>query len=173
MAGRGIALLIGTIVIIGMLFSTVLVLSHEGEETGDSLPTEDKSVTSTAVTDSIYAVINENYQSVRHIFEKSCFDCHSSFTSYPWYYEIPGIKGMIDDDVDEALGHFDLTKDFPFVSEHSQLDLLKDIKEEISNGDMPLLSYRMMHWGTLIEDEKQDSVFEWIDSSITLLKSIE
>jgi len=110
---------------------------------------------------------------VRHIFEYSCFDCHSSFTSYPWYYNIPGINGMIDEDVAEALEHFDLTKDFPFISEHSQLDLLVDIKKEISSGDMPLMSYRTMHWGRLIEDEKQDSVFEWIDSSITLLKSIE
>ena len=80
---------------------------------------------------------------------------------------------MIDEDVAEALEHFDLTKDFPFISEHSQLDLLVDIKKEISSGDMPLMSYRTMHWGRLIEDEKQDSVFEWIDSSITLLKSIE
>ncbi len=143
---------------------------HEDEE-GDSTQVEEAALddNSGAVQDSIYAVINENYQTVRHIFEKSCFDCHSTFTSYPWYYEIPGIKGLIDDDIKEATGHFDLSKDFPFISKHDQADLLGDIKEKIEEDEMPLLSYRMMHWGRLIEDARRDSVFEWIDASLALL----
>ncbi len=123
--------------------------------------------------DSVYIIINENYLKVRYIFEKSCFDCHSKYAKYPWYYKTPGIKVMIDEDIKEARGHFDLSNDFPFISEHSQLDLLNDIKEEIENNDMPLLSYRMMHWGRLVEGAKRDSVFAWINASIALLKQAE
>ena len=124
----------------------------------------------TAVHDSVYSVINENYQTVRHIFERSCFDCHSSLGNYPWYYEIPGIKGMIDDDIKEAMEQFDLSNDFPFKSKHDQTELLEDIKTEIEENEMPLISYRMMHWGRLIEGAQRDSVFEWINSSLALLK---
>lgn len=156
-----------------IILSAVLVYSHGDEKRDGGHPPEDKSPVNAEARDSVYQIINENYQNVRHIFEKSCFDCHSSLTSFPWYYQIPGIKGMIDDDISEAMEHFDLSQDFPFISEHSQIDLLKDIKKEIASGDMPLLSYRMMHWGTLIEGTSKDSVFDWIDSSIVLLESME
>ena len=152
----------------------VSILSHgdKHEEKGDTTQTAGTTLgdSTSDVRDSLYTVINENYQTVRHIFEKSCFDCHSTFTTYPWYYEIPGIKGLIDDDIKEAMGHFDLSNDFPFISKHNQADLLKDIKEEIEEDGMPLLSYRMMHWGRLIEGAQRDSVFAWIDSSMVLLK---
>ncbi len=126
-----------------------------------------------AAPDSLYALINENYQSVRHIFEYSCFDCHSTFTNYPWYYKIPGIKGMIDEDTEEAREHLDFSNDFPFGGHESQLEQLKAIKEQIEDDEMPLMSYRFMHWGRLIEGARRDSVFEWINASLALLKPAE
>jgi len=154
----------------------VSILSHgdKHEEESDTTqveagaPLDDRTV---AIQDSVYAVINKNYQTVRHIFEYSCFDCHSTFTDYPWYHKIPGIKGLIDDDIKEAMGHFDLSNDFPFISKHDQADLLKDIKEEIEEDEMPLISYRMMHWGRLIEGARRDSVFEWINTSLALINN--
>jgi len=164
------------IVVFGMsvLFAATIVFSHDDdEEQREAVWPADSLAVTSQPSDTVDVIINESYQSVRHIFEYSCFDCHSNLTSYPWYYKIPGIKGMIDEDIKEARGHFDLSDDFPFISEHSQLDLLNDIKEEIENNDMPLLSYRMMHWGKLIEGAQRDSVFQWIDSSIALLKQAE
>lgn len=161
------------VAVTAVLLLAALVISHEDERKAGKLPEEDKSLTITQPMDTVYSVINENYQSVRHLFEYSCFDCHSTKTNYPWYYEIPGVKGMIDDDIEEGLEHFDLSDDFPFKSKHSQLDLLKDIREEIEEGEMPLKSYRLTHWGRLIEGAKRDSVFAWIDASIGMLKSAE
>ncbi|MGH8014764.1 MAG: heme-binding domain-containing protein [Candidatus Zixiibacteriota bacterium] len=159
---------------LGLLFGTTIVFSHEDKKNEvDAASTADSLSGESEPLDSIYAIINENYQSVRHIFEYSSFDCHSSSSNYPWYHEIPGIKGMIDEDIEEARNHFDLSDNFPFISEHSQLDLLKDIKEEIENDDMPLMSYRLMHWGRMIEDSRRDSVFDWIDASIALLMKTE
>jgi hypothetical protein len=48
---------------------------------------------------------------------------------------------------------------------------LGDIKEKIEEDEMPLLSYRMMHWGRLIEGARRDSVFEWIDTSLALINN--
>jgi len=154
-----------------LLFGSTLVFSHGDEKhEGDTVASVD-TTHNTGELDSIYSIINESYQSVRHIFEYSCFDCHSSSVSYPWYYEIPGIKGMIDNDTKEALEHLDFSNDFPFGGHANQLEQLKEIKEEIEDDAMPLMSYRMMHWGRLIEGEKRDSVFNWIDESLDLLKT--
>jgi hypothetical protein len=122
-------------------------------------------------TDSIYQLINASYQDVRPIFERSCFDCHSSFTDFPWYHSLPLIGGMLDHDVKEGRDHLDLSNDFPFGSVDDQSKGLREIKDEIEGGDMPLLGYRMMHWGRAIEGERRDSVFGWIDESLKLLQS--
>jgi len=51
----------------------------------------------------LYSNINRQYlDQVKPIFEKKCFDCHANTTKFPWYYSIPGIKQMIDDDIKEA-----------------------------------------------------------------------
>jgi hypothetical protein len=164
---------IGAVSLTAVLLFAALVISHEGETKTENMPGNDSLVTTTPQRDSVYAVINENYQSVRRFFEYSCFDCHSTMTNYPWYYKIPGIKGMVDEDIKEGLEHFDLTEDFPFKSKHSQADILEDIREEIEEGEMPLMSYRLMHWGRMIEGPKRDSVFKWIDTSLEMLKSLE
>jgi len=122
-------------------------------------------------TDSVYSLINASYQNVRPIFERSCFDCHSSFTDFPWYHSLPLIGGMLDDHVKEGREHLDLTDDFPFGGEGAQEKLLGEIREEIEEGKMPLWSYRLMHWGTAIENERRDSVFYWLDESLELLRS--
>ena len=54
------------------------------------------------------------------------------------------------------------------------IPLIRDMTEkEIEEGDMPILSYRLTHWGLLIENKRQDSLFLWIDESIALLKQLE
>lgn len=121
--------------------------------------------------DSVFSLINTRYQVVKPILKHSCFDCHSDSTDYPWYYKLPIVKGFIDDDIAEGLKVLDLTHDFPFAGQGSQMEMLGEIKEEIEEGGMPILSYRMLHWGTLIEGEKRDSVFQWIDSATSVLKN--
>ncbi|UCE25597.1 MAG: heme-binding domain-containing protein [Candidatus Zixiibacteriota bacterium] len=119
--------------------------------------------------DSVFALINLMYRPVRPILRHSCFDCHSDSTEYPWYHKLPLIKGMIDDHISEAREHLDLTHDFPFSGKGSSLELLEEIKHEIEEEKMPLLSYRLLHWGTLIEGGQRDSLFAWIDSTAAIL----
>ncbi|UCD64418.1 MAG: heme-binding domain-containing protein, partial [Candidatus Zixiibacteriota bacterium] len=122
-----------------------------------------------AKKDSLFRQINESYQSIRPMLEHSCFDCHSRFTEYPWYYRLPVIKGMIDDDVSEAMERLDLSDDFPFAGRGDMSSLLEEMKEEVAEGKMPPSNYRLLHWGTLIEDERRDSLFAWIDATDSTL----
>ncbi len=134
-----------------------------GSETEITLPD--------SIRDSFYAEINAGFQSLEPIFRKGCFDCHSTSTEFPWYHKLPIIGGMMDDHIKEGREHLDLTSGFPFSGSHGQLDLLGDIREEIEEGDMPLWSYRLMHWNASPDDAEKDSIFAWIDHSIALLKS--
>ena len=148
---------------------------HDDDNENDKQETVDSTLSDSSqiIKDSVYAAINENYQTVRYIFKNSCFDCHTDSTKYPWYHVLPLIGGMIDDDIEEAKTHLDMSDDFPFGGHATQIDQLTEIREDIKEGKMPILSYRLTHWGLLIEGEKQDSVFLWIDESIKMLKELE
>lgn len=122
--------------------------------------------------DSVYALINARYQAVRPIFVTGCFDCHSANPDFPWYHSLPIIKGMIDDHIKEGREHLDLTNDFPFAGKEGPAALLHEIRHEIDEKDMPLLSYRLMHWDALIEGDRRDSVFAWIDGALVMLDSL-
>lgn len=168
---------LNTVIFLALIMSSTLVLSDDDDDDDDNpqeiTPPDSNSSVTIAANDSIYALINEDYKSVRHIFEHSCFDCHSTLTNYPWYYEIPGIKGLIDDDIKDAKEKVDFSNNFPFGGDDSQGEILGDIKEEIEEDEMPLISYRMIHWGRQIEGASRDSVFEWINTSLARLNQTE
>jgi len=107
--------------------------------------------------------INKKYlNDVKPIFEKKCFDCHTSQTRFPWYSKIPGIKQLIQTDIKEAKEHLDMEPDFPFKSHASPLEDLDAIKKSIFKNEMPPLRYRMMHSGSGLTPEEKETVYKWV-----------
>lgn len=158
---------------IGLLISTFVSLmpgayAHKGQLHGPadhSSSQEQKSIKKEE-----FQEINGAYlQTVRPIFAKKCFDCHSGNTRYPWYYKIPGARQLIERDVKEAKRHLDLSDDFPFGGHGAPYDDLEAIRETIHEGSMPPLRYRMLHIGSGITEEEKKAVFEWIESSQKLI----
>jgi hypothetical protein len=116
-------------------------------------------------------VINEMYQrEVQPIFEKKCFDCHSSRTKFPWYYKVPGIKQMIDEDIDEAKAHLDFEPGFPFKSHGTPEEDLKAIAQEVEENEMPPLSYKLMHRGSHLTPSEKEKVQAWVQFGLEKLK---
>ena len=114
--------------------------------------------------------VNEDYlKSVRPVFERKCFDCHSNATRYPWYHELPFIKGLLDKDVLEAKRHLDLSDDFPFAGHGTIEEDLSAIGKSIDSGGMPPLKYRVLRWETKISSEEKELINKWIQSSLTIL----
>lgn len=144
----------------------------DNAETADTTSPADSSADFKAAQDSIFAIISEAYTKVEHILAQDCFNCHSDATDFPWYHSIPGISNFMNGHIEEAKEHIDFTYGFPFGGHGDPLSNLLEIKDEIKDGDMPLFSYRIMHWGSLIEDEEQDTLFQWIDQSVSMLREL-
>ncbi len=119
--------------------------------------------------DSIFAIIQKEFVTLEPVFKKGCFDCHTSRTIYPWYHFIPGVKGMIDDDVQEAKKHLDMSDGFPFKGHGKPADDLVAIREVLENGKMPPFNYRFMHWSAKPSDSEKESLFSWIDRGLASL----
>lgn len=115
--------------------------------------------------------INERYkQTVKPIFQKSCFDCHSERTQYPWYYKIPGAKQLIDSDIRESKKHIDLTNDFPFRGHGSPEKDLPAIRKAIEDNTMPPFRYKILHSGSELSEDEQQVIFRWIRESLSALQ---
>ncbi len=125
-----------------------------------------------ASLDSVYAVVGAAYKTVEPMLRASCYDCHSSQTVFPWYHAIPGIKQMIDSDIKEGREHLDLDKGFPVEGHANQLDQLKEMREEVEEGEMPPFSYTIIHWDTKIEGDQRRKLFGWIDQSSDAIKEV-
>ena len=151
---------------IGLIFATTLAYSHEGSshENGHSKHSQDHKTINQ---------INESYRkTIKPIFQKSCFDCHSSKTNFPWYYKIPGIKQLIDHDIFEAKVHLDMDNDFPFKGHGTNLEDLKAIGDSIKEGSMPPFRYRILHRDTVLNQEEKRQIREWVKQSLDLLEAI-
>lgn len=122
-----------------------------------------------SANDSIFTLINAGFENIKPALVRSCYDCHSDQTHYPWYAKLPFVKGMIERDIKNGRRKVDFSNGFPFAGKGSQAEMLTDIRNEIAEGEMPIMAYRFMHWGRLIEPPLQDTVFAWIDSSLARL----
>ena len=120
-----------------------------------------------------YAQINMNYKKkVEPIFMSKCFDCHSSQTRYPWYYQVPGVIYLINSDIKEARAHIDMDQGFPFRSHSTPLMDLSEIENSILDKSMPPLKYRILHTDAAITITEATIITDWTKSSKKILKDL-
>ena len=140
-------------------------VAHEGQphEEADKSPLRNE-------TQLALEKINQAYlQDIKPIFQKKCFDCHSSQTKNPWYRNLPGAKQLIDHDLKEAKEHLDMYPDFPFQSHASPLEDLEAIAKSVKENEMPPLRSRIMHPRAALSDEEKNLIFQWVKSGQDLL----
>lgn len=89
------------------------------------------------------------------ILQRSCKDCHSNETVYPWYSNISPVSWFLVDHIGEAREHMNFSL-WNTYSSSKQARRLEEICEEISAGAMPLPSYLWIHRdAVLTADDKQ------------------
>jgi hypothetical protein len=115
--------------------------------------------------------IDQDYQSnVKPLIIRACYNCHSSQTNFPWYYDLPIIKGQIDKDIKEAKKHLDFGDKFPFISHAAPKKDLTALRKTIVEGTMPPFKYKIMHFESWLSDTEKKSIISWIDRSLGKLK---
>lgn len=159
---------------ISLLMITIIISvdAHEGHAHKHPGP-ESKNPSIRQAGSEATKFIQVDYQHrIEPLFKKACMDCHGNQTSYPWYYKVPGIKQMIDADLEKAKHHLDFSKGYPFKSHASPAEDLEAIAKSIQEGTMPPFSYRLMHSQTTLSREEKKIILEWIEKSKVLLKEL-
>lgn len=107
---------------------------------------------------------------VQTILKKSCYDCHSNHTNYPWYGSVQPVAFMLNRHVfggKEQL-NFDV---FQTYSLKKQYNKIKSIGQQIKDETMPLESYRWIHTEARLTDKEKSLLVDWSDSTYNKLKA--
>lgn len=100
---------------------------------------------------------------VQTVLKRSCYDCHSNNTYYPWYNNIQPVGWLLAHDVNE--GKEDLNFDeFNSYSLSKKQHKLKDLTEEVKEGEMPMSIYTVIHRDAVLSAAEKERLISWADS---------
>lgn len=100
---------------------------------------------------------------VRAILQTSCYDCHSNSTRWPWYSQVAPVSWWISDHVREGREHLNFSIWWTY-SASERREHAEEILEEIEDGEMPPLSYTLVHGEARISEAERQTLAEWLST---------
>jgi hypothetical protein len=99
-----------------------------------------------------FFAINTTTSEVKNLIRNACYDCHSNETVLPWYSKIAPVSWILNDHIIESRDNLNFSN-WGLYSSNDIKDILKSCIEELNKGDMPLLSYKLMHPDSRLSDK--------------------
>jgi len=100
---------------------------------------------------------------VHDVLKKSCYDCHSNNTVYPWYNNIQPVAWWLQNHINEGKHELNFNE-FAGYAPKKQYKKLKGIIESQNDGWMPLDSYLWIHKDAILSKEQKNELIKWADS---------
>jgi hypothetical protein len=105
---------------------------------------------------------------VRGILERSCYDCHSNATRWPWYSAVAPASWLVAGDVNEGREHMNFSEwgTYPAGRRISRLEM---IATEVDKGSMPPAAYLLVHRSAALSPEDRNALLAWADAALDSL----
>jgi hypothetical protein len=99
-------------------------------------------------------------ENVQQIFVRSCNDCHTNKTTYPWYSNVAPISWKLADHITQGRNHLNLSvwNTYELRKKRKKLD---EICEQITDGEMPLDQYLWLHRNAALSPEDVKTICAW------------
>jgi hypothetical protein len=94
------------------------------------------------------------------ILRRSCFDCHSNETRWPWYAYVAPVSWLVAKDVEEGRRHMNFSA-WGEIPVFKQEGLREQMVEEIEEGHMPLPIYLRMHGDARVSEAEIERLRKW------------
>jgi hypothetical protein len=92
------------------------------------------------------------------ILDRSCQDCHSSRTNWPWYGRIAPVSWVVSRDVSRGLGKLDLSA---WARGTHSVNERMEICDAVSDGSMPLHAYTFIHRDAKLSKRDIELICDW------------
>lgn len=97
---------------------------------------------------------------VHTVLKRSCFDCHSNNTVYPWYNNIQPVSWWLNHHIEEAKGELNFAE-FATYSPKKARHKLEEIGKSVTEGWMPLDYYLWIHHDAKLSPEEAKLIADW------------
>ncbi len=96
---------------------------------------------------------------VEAILKRSCYDCHSNHTNFPWYSSVAPVSFFTKMHVKEGRKHLNFSK-WNSYSDEKKAKYLEKIPKAIKSK-MPLPSYLLIHKDAKLSEADKKTLSDW------------
>lgn len=101
---------------------------------------------------------------VKEAITRSCYQCHSNETVWPWYSNVAPASWLVAHDVHKGRRELNFSVWGSYVPAR-RLKKLHEITKEIADGDMPPVYYVYpMHMDARLSAEDRQAINDWVAS---------
>ena len=98
---------------------------------------------------------------VKAILQRSCYDCHSHETDWPWYGYVAPVSWKIVYDVRKARSEMNFST-WRLYRRDKRTRLLQDLLEAVDEESMPPWYYRVLHPEVGLSDSERETLRAWV-----------
>ena len=98
---------------------------------------------------------------VKRILQRSCYTCHSHETVWPWYGYVAPFSWWFAWDVHDARDEMNFSTWNAYRLDKRDR-LLKEVLEEIDEGQMPPRYFRLLHPGARMTESELERLRAWV-----------
>lgn len=109
-------------------------------------------------------------EDVQQLLKRSCYDCHSNNTTYPWYSYVQPVGWLLNGDISEGKDelNFDEFASYPAFRQYRRLEA---IRNQVEEGEMPLPAYAFMHRSAALNEQERERIILWVQALQDTMKA--
>jgi hypothetical protein len=100
---------------------------------------------------------------VRMVLNRSCADCHSNATTYPWYSNISPVSWFLANHINEGRRELNFSV-WNTYADRKKAKKLEEICDQVRAGEMPLPSYLWIHRDAELSDSDRPLLCDWANA---------
>jgi hypothetical protein len=97
---------------------------------------------------------------ITQILGRSCSDCHSNQTVYPWYANVQPFGWYLQDHINDGRRELNFSV-FNTYSPKKKAKKLEELCEQVNLGEMPLPSYLWIHRDAALTESDKKALCDW------------
>jgi hypothetical protein len=111
-------------------------------------------------------------QNVESILKRSCYDCHSNHTVWPWYTAVAPVSWLVADDVTKGRKKMNFSE-WAKIPDAKKEARLNEICEQIKSDEMPLPKYLTIHGDAKLTQTDKDILCKWVETEMKKMEETE
>jgi len=95
---------------------------------------------------------------------RSCWDCHSNETDWPWYAYVAPVSWRVSEHVHEGREHVNFTDWADYDTEDLD-EIYEEIADEVRKEGMPLKDYLLAHRNAVLTNADRERLVGWAETA--------